>query len=231
MESISTVISYQTDAFLQLGVPVQLEQGDVVVEGLAVVVVVDVGGRHPEGLGSRTAKLLGQVVVAHPHVNSITGSHNAEKEQLSNCCQSGEQSNKMWFSLGDTMSSSEDPGLADEGAAAEILVEAVDEGHLPAPLPGGSVLPTNYTTTSVLTLHPAHVFVRHRVHERRSFVRCGEGIRLVRDDLVLGIVPSPVLLLLLPEARWGLPLGRQRLPKAAPLTSQSVLLLLHRGLR
>ena len=135
----------------------------------------------------------------------------------------------MWSSLGYTMRSSEDPGLADECASTEILVEAVDQGHLPAPLPRGSVLPANYPATSVLALHPTHILVCNRVHEGRSFVCRGEGIRLVRDDLVLGIVPSPVQLLLLPEARWGLPLSRQRrLPKAASFTSQSVLLLLHR---
>ena len=76
---LGSYISYQTDAFLQLCVPVQFEQGDVVVKGLAVVVVVDVGGGHPEGLGSRTAKLLGQVMVANPHINCVACSHNAGK--------------------------------------------------------------------------------------------------------------------------------------------------------
>ena len=70
----------------------QFEQGDVVVKGLAVVVVVDVGGRHPEGLGSRTAKLLGQVMVANSNVNCISSSHNAEKRgKMSDC--------SCWFGL------------------------------------------------------------------------------------------------------------------------------------
>jgi hypothetical protein len=33
--------------YLQLRLPVQLEESDVVVQGLAVVIVVDVGGGHP----------------------------------------------------------------------------------------------------------------------------------------------------------------------------------------
>ena len=59
MTLFGKLFSYQTDAFFQLCVTVQFEQGDVIVKGLAVVVVVDVGGRHSEGLGSGTAKLLG----------------------------------------------------------------------------------------------------------------------------------------------------------------------------
>ena len=59
----------------------QLEQSNVVVEGLAVVVVVDVGGGYSEGLSSRTSELLGQVVVSHPHVDGIASPHNAEKKR------------------------------------------------------------------------------------------------------------------------------------------------------
>ena len=40
----------QADSLLQVGLPVELEQGYVVVQGLGVVVVVDVGGRHSECL-------------------------------------------------------------------------------------------------------------------------------------------------------------------------------------
>ena len=106
----------------------------------------------------------------------------------------------------------------------------VDEGNLPAPLARSSVLSANDSTTSILTLHPAHIFVRHRVDKRRPLVCCRERIRLVRDDLVLGVVPPPAELLLLPEARRWFSLGGQRLPQAAPLPGKSVLLLLHRRL-
>ena len=73
------MISYQADAFLQLGVPVQLEQGDVVVEGLAVVVVVDVGGGHPQGLGPRGTVLLSQIVVTNTDIDGVTSTDDAEK--------------------------------------------------------------------------------------------------------------------------------------------------------
>ena len=44
---------------------------------------------------------------------------------------------RMWdrrYVLGDAMCGGEDPLSSDEGSSAEVLVEGVDEGHLPAPL-------------------------------------------------------------------------------------------------
>ena len=88
----------------------ELQQRDVVVQRLAVVVVVDVGRGHPQGLrqsevsigiswtnqrpvlrsgdqsgasiylGPRAAVLLGEVVVAHPHVDRVAGADNAAKQ-------------------------------------------------------------------------------------------------------------------------------------------------------
>ena len=81
----------------------ELQQRDVVIQRLAVVVVVDVGRGHPQGLrqsevsieiswtnqwpvlrseasiylGPRAAVLLGEVVVAHPHVDRVAGADNA----------------------------------------------------------------------------------------------------------------------------------------------------------
>ena len=46
--------------------------------------------------------------------------------------------------LCDAVGGGEDPLGADQGAAAQVLVEGVDEGHLPAPLPGGGVIPAHY---------------------------------------------------------------------------------------
>ena len=43
----------QTDPLLQVSLAVELEESDVIVQGLAVVVVVDVGGGHPQSLSSR----------------------------------------------------------------------------------------------------------------------------------------------------------------------------------
>ena len=41
----------QTNSLLQVGLAVELEEGNVIVQSLAVVVVVDVGGGHPQSLG------------------------------------------------------------------------------------------------------------------------------------------------------------------------------------
>lgn len=44
------------------------------------MVVVDVGGCHPEGLRARGAELLGEVVVAHAHVDGVAGADDAEEK-------------------------------------------------------------------------------------------------------------------------------------------------------
>ena len=69
----------QADTLLQVCLSVQFEQGDVVVQGLGVVVVVDIRGGHPQGLGAGAAELLGEVVVTDTHVDSVTGADDAEK--------------------------------------------------------------------------------------------------------------------------------------------------------
>ena len=58
----------------------QLQQGDVVVQGLTVVVVVDVGGGHPQSLSPGAAVLLSEVVVSHTNIDGVTSSNNAENE-------------------------------------------------------------------------------------------------------------------------------------------------------
>lgn len=72
--------AYQAHTLLQISVSVQLEESDVVVQGLTVVVVVDVGGGHPQGLRPRAAILLGQVVISNPHVDGVSSTHNAGGE-------------------------------------------------------------------------------------------------------------------------------------------------------
>jgi hypothetical protein len=57
---------------------VELQDGDVVVEGLRIVVVVDVGRRHPQGLRSGAPELLGEVVITDTDVDGVTGTNNAE---------------------------------------------------------------------------------------------------------------------------------------------------------
>jgi len=57
----------------------ELQQGNIVVQGLAVVVVMDVGGGHAQGLSPGTAVFPGQIVVAHTHIDGIPGANNAEE--------------------------------------------------------------------------------------------------------------------------------------------------------
>lgn len=154
----------------------QLEQGDVVVERLAVVVVVNVGGGDAEGLGAWRTELLGEIVVADANIDGVTGADNV--------C--------------DTMSCCKDPLGADEGAAAEILIERVDEGNLPAPLSGNRVLSTHNPAGPVRALHAAHELVGDGVLVGRSLaVLCGgEGVAVnfvvrsehtvVTTDVVVG---------------------------------------------
>jgi len=69
--------AHQAHAVLELGLPVQLEQRDVVVQRLRVVIVVDVRGGHAQRLGARASVFPGQVVVAHAHVDGVPGPDDA----------------------------------------------------------------------------------------------------------------------------------------------------------
>ena len=71
--------THEAHSLLEVGLPVQLEQGDVVVQRLAVVIVVNVGGGHPEGLRPRGAVLLSQIVVTNTDIDGVTRPDNAEK--------------------------------------------------------------------------------------------------------------------------------------------------------
>ena len=58
----------------------ELQDGDVVVQRLRVVVVVDVRRGHPQGLGSGAAELLGEVVITDSHVDGVAGADNAGRK-------------------------------------------------------------------------------------------------------------------------------------------------------
>ena len=101
--------------------------------------------------------------------------------------------------LGNTVCSGEDPLSADERAAAEVLVQRVDEGHLPAPLPGGAVPASHHPAPSLRTLHAARVLVLHRVDQGRPLagplglhgVRVKGEVRLLLDLFRVGVVWRP----------------------------------------
>lgn len=67
----------QADSPLQFSLPLQPQQGDVVVQRLAVVVVVNVRCGHAQGLRTRRPILASQVMVADTHIDRITGTDNA----------------------------------------------------------------------------------------------------------------------------------------------------------
>lgn len=67
--------AHQTHAVLEFGLSVKLEQSDVVVQGLAVVIVMYVGRGDSQRLGTRTSVLTRQIDVADPHVNGVTRSY------------------------------------------------------------------------------------------------------------------------------------------------------------
>ena len=69
----------KTDSLLEVGLSVKFEQGDVIVQRLAVVVVVDVGGGHSEGLGPRAPVLLSQIMVTYTNIDGVTSPDDAEK--------------------------------------------------------------------------------------------------------------------------------------------------------
>jgi len=71
----------QTDAIPQLRLSVQLEQRNIIVQGLTVVIVVNICGGYTKCLCSGTAVLAGQIVVSNTHIDGITGTHNAAKEK------------------------------------------------------------------------------------------------------------------------------------------------------
>ena len=89
----------------------KLEKCNVVIQGLAVVVVVDVGGGHPEGLGPGAPELLGEVVVAHTDIDGIARTYNAEMlvYKLAYHIKTKRIKEKKDWLLGDAVSSSEDP--------------------------------------------------------------------------------------------------------------------------
>ena len=74
--------THQAHSLLEVSLAVELEEGDVVVQGLAVVVVVDVGGGHSQCLGSGTAILLSEVMVANSDIDGVSGSDNAETGKM-----------------------------------------------------------------------------------------------------------------------------------------------------
>lgn len=53
--------------FFKLSLAQQFQQRDIIIQRLAVVVVVDVGGRHAQRLRAGRAVLARQVVVADAH--------------------------------------------------------------------------------------------------------------------------------------------------------------------
>jgi len=82
MANSSSRETHQAHSIPELRLAMELQQGNIVVQGLAVVVVMDVGGGHAQGLSPGTAVFPGQIVVAHTHIDGIPGSNNAEEVNI-----------------------------------------------------------------------------------------------------------------------------------------------------
>merc|ERR1719410_904949 len=108
------------------------------------MIVMNVGGGNSQGLSARRSELLCEIVVSDTNVDSITGPNNV--------C--------------DTVGSCENPLGSYESPTAEILVERVNQGDLPAPFAGNGVLTTDYTTASVGSFHSADILVGDNVARR-----------------------------------------------------------------
>ena len=75
-------VYFSLQNYLELRLAMELEEGDVVVQRLAVVVVVDVGGGHPQCLRPRGPVLLREVMVPNTHVDRVSRPNNAETENM-----------------------------------------------------------------------------------------------------------------------------------------------------
>ena len=175
---------------------------------------MDVGRRHAQRLGAGTAEFLGQIVIADSHVNGVTGADDAENVKSE---QEAGHPDKGMYSLGDAMGGRQHPLGADERAAAEVLIERIDQGHLPAPFGGGGVLAADDATRSVGAFDAADVTVGDGMVQSGPRILGGDGEGVLQR--VDGVVPAdavaegvPLLNLLLPEQEqfslFDLRLGR-----------------------
>jgi len=114
------------DAGFQLSLALKFQQGDVIVQCLAVVVVMDVGGGHAQCLCSGTAVSAGQIVISNADVDGVTRAHDV--------C--------------DTVSSCEDPLGSDQRPSTQVLIHRVDQCHLPAEFAGQSIGTADHPTSA-----------------------------------------------------------------------------------
>ena len=85
------------------------------------------------------------------------------------------------------MSCSENPLCSNECAATKVLIQGVDQGHVPAPLSRGTVFTTNHSSISISSLDSTDILVCHGVFKCRS-VHCGrEWVVLQRVDRVVSL--------------------------------------------
>ena len=92
--------------------------------------------------------------------------------------------------LRDTVSRSQNPLGSDERSSTKILVQGVDQGHLPAPFAGGSVVAADDTAAPVRAFHAAHVLIGHGVFQSGSGGQLGRlrGLLLLLVMVMLLLV-------------------------------------------
>ena len=72
--------AYETDTLFQVSFAMQLQKGNVIVQSLAVMVVVDVGCCYPKRLSTWRAELLSQVMISNTDIYGIASSNNAKRK-------------------------------------------------------------------------------------------------------------------------------------------------------
>lgn len=64
--------AHQTHPIPQFSLTMEFQQGDVIIQGLAVVIVMDVCCSNSESLSSRASVFSGEVIISHANINSIS---------------------------------------------------------------------------------------------------------------------------------------------------------------
>ena len=89
------------------------------------------------------------------------------------------------------MSGGQHPLGSDQGTTAQVLVQGVDQSHLPAPFAGRGIGPANYAALSVRALDTANVFIGDGVFQGGfDWSDLGSGNALIIVVIDIGIFPS-----------------------------------------
>lgn len=155
----------ETNAFFEVSFAMKFQDGNVIVQSLRIVIVMDVSSCNSQSLRPGAAILLSQVMITYADVNGISGTYNTEIKL--SLVQLAVQRGWKKVILGHTVSCSQDPLGTDQGSAAQVLVQGIDEGHLPTPFAGCCVFAPDDPTGSVGSFDATDVFIGDWVLQSR----------------------------------------------------------------